>query len=61
MLVKLGVGQSLIVSGSAVQVLSTRSSLVIPTVPEGQDPASLQDFFNGVVEQRPVIDVPEQP
>jgi LysM repeat protein len=56
---KLGVGQSLIVSDGSTSPL--KEVIDIPTVPEGQDPASLQDFFNGVIEQRPVIDVPEQP
>ena len=55
----LKVGQSLIVSdGSASQL---NEVIDIPSAPEVQDPASLQDFFNGVIEQRPVIDVPEQP
>mgnify|MGYP003683559941 FL=1 len=56
---KLSVGQSLIVSDGSISPL--KEVIDIPTVPEGQDPASLQDFFNGVIEQRPVIDVPEQP
>ena len=56
---KLRVGQSLIVSDGNTNPL--KKVIDIPTVSEGQDPASLQDFFNGVIEQRPVIDVPEQP
>ena len=56
---KIKVGQSLIVSGSSpVQPVPQVEAQVIP-VDEGD--SSVSDFFKGVVEEKPVIDVPDQP
>jgi LysM repeat protein len=56
---KIRIGQSLVVSSSSINSSSEASE--VPNVPVDSTPAKLQDFFNGVIEERPVIDVPEQP
>ncbi|MBT3666276.1 MAG: LysM peptidoglycan-binding domain-containing protein [Opitutae bacterium] len=56
---RIRVGQSLIVSGStSIQTVPQVDAQVIPA-DEGD--SSVSDFFKGVVEEKPVIDVPDQP
>ncbi|MDC1006336.1 LysM peptidoglycan-binding domain-containing protein, partial [Opitutales bacterium] len=58
---KIKVGQALVVSGTGVSdsILSPQAdALVIPVVDEE---SRVEDFFKGVVEEKPIIDVPEQP
>jgi peptidoglycan endopeptidase LytE len=58
---KIRVGQALVVSGTGVSdtTLSPQAdALVIPVVEED---SRVEDFFKGVVEEKPIIDVPEQP
>jgi LysM repeat protein len=58
---KIKVGQALVVSGTGVsdRALSPQAdALVIPAVDEE---SRVEDFFKGVVEEKPIIDVPEQP
>ena len=56
---KIRIGQSLVVSSSNIN--SSDEILEVQNVPVDSTPAKLQDFFNGVIEERPVIDVPDQP
>ena len=56
---KIRVGQSLIVSGSpSLQPVQQVEAQVIPA---DESDSSVSDFFKGVVEEKPVIDVPDQP
>ena len=56
---KIRVGQSLIVSGSpSPQPVPEVEAQVIPA---DESDSSVSDFFKGVVEEKPVIDVPDQP
>ena len=56
---KIRVGQSLIVSGTtSIQPVPQVDSQIIPA--DAVD-SSVSDFFKGVVEEKPVIDVPDQP
>ena len=56
---KIRVGQSLIVSGSpSLQPVPQVEAQVIPA---DESDSSVSDFFKGVVEEKPVIDVPDQP
>ena len=58
---KIKVGQALVVSGTGVSDSSLSpqaDALVIPVVEED---SRVEDFFKGVVEEKPIIDVPEQP
>jgi hypothetical protein len=58
---KIRVGQALVVSGTGASdtTLSPQAdALVIPAVDEE---SRVEDFFKGVVEEKPIIDVPEQP
>ena len=56
---KIRVGQSLIVSSSpSLQAVPQVEAQVIPA---DQSDSSVSDFFKGVVEEKPVIDVPDQP
>ncbi len=56
---KIRVGQSLIVSDSqSVQPIDQEDATIIPAKEED---SSVSDFFNGVVEEKPVIDVTDQP
>ena len=64
---KIRVGQKLIVSKTISEptpqeVIETTSkeTPVIPVAPQSED-SSVQDFFKGQVEERPIIDAPENP
>lgn len=64
---KIGVGQKLIVSKTTneptpQEVIESGSEQtpVIPVAPQTND-SSVQDFFKGQVEERPIIDAPENP
>ena len=54
---KIRIGQSLLISDSSFD--SSSQSIDSPQTPTETDPASVQDFFKGVIDERPVIDVPE--
>jgi LysM repeat protein len=54
---KIRIGQSLLISESLFD--STSQSIDTQNTPLETDPASVQDFFKGVIDERPVIDVPE--
>jgi LysM repeat protein len=56
---KIKVGQALIVSDSSNSLNSQQDDAII--IPSEDEPSSVQDFFKGVVEEKPIIDVPEQP
>jgi LysM repeat protein len=53
---KIRIGQSLLISDSFD---SPSQSIDTQSTPSETDPASVQDFFKGVIDERPVIDVPE--
>ena len=52
------VGQSLVVSTDMID--SSPIAPEVPVVPVDQE-ARLQDFFKGDEEEKPIIDVPDQP
>ena len=56
---KIKIGQALIVSNSSNNFNSQQADAII--IPSEDEPSSVQDFFKGVVEEKPIIDVPEQP
>ena len=59
---RIRVGQSLIVSGSQVEAPKpTIDSLLAPeiSVPIQQDESSVEGFFKGATDERPIIDVSE--
>ena len=65
---KIRVGQSLVVSGeegaesqSRTNILSTEDPGSVPAVSDSKVDDSLQNFFKGTTEDRPLIDAPENP
>ncbi len=54
---KIKIGQSLVISGSSAN--SSSQTVDEKEASSETDPASVQDFFKGVIDERPVIDVPE--
>ncbi len=65
---KIRVGQSLVVSGeegaesqSRTNILSTEDPESVPAVSDSKVDDSLQNFFKGTTEDRPLIDAPENP
>ena len=54
---KIRIGQTLLISESSFD--SSTQSMDSQAAPLETDPASLQDFFKGVIDERPIIDVPE--
>ena len=64
---KIRVGQKLIVSKTTNESIpaegidsGSEQAPIVPVAPESED-SSVQDFFKGQVEERPIIDAPENP
>ena len=56
---KIRVGQALIVSDTSNDFNSVQKDAKV--ISAGEEPSSVQDFFKGIEEEKPIIDVPEQP
>ena len=56
---KIRIGQALIVSNISNDFNSEQKDANVISV--GEEPSSVQDFFKGIEEEKPIIDVPEQP
>tara|TARA_B110000495_G_scaffold202793_1_gene223984 strand:- start:118 stop:1149 length:1032 start_codon:yes stop_codon:yes gene_type:complete len=56
---KIKIGQALIVSDSSNSFNSQQADSNI--IPAENEASRVEDFFKGVVEEKPIIDVPEQP
>jgi LysM repeat protein len=56
---KIRIGQILIISNEVGNSVENVSVLEVKEDVKQSEPTKVEDFFKGVVEERPIIDVPE--